>query len=748
MIQVPQFIRSNSFVLLLIIGLTIVAYFSVLDNGFINYDDPSYVTRNSHVQSGISFETITWAFTSTIESNWHPLTWISHAIDYSLFGLNPAYHHAMSLLLHLLSSIMLFLILERMTKKLWQSAFVALVFAIHPLHVESVAWIAERKDVLSGLFWMLTIGAYVYYRESPNTRRYILTLCAFALGLLAKPMLITLPFILILLDYWPLKRLGVPVSSSAKEKKNKGISLVKSLEEKIPFFILSIISSIITYIAQQRGGSMAGSETLSFLVRLSNAIVSYLLYIWKSIVPVNLAIFYPHPENTLTLLEVVLAAGIIILVSLIVWKLRKRHSYLTVGWFWFLGTLVPVIGIVQVGLQSMADRYMYLPIIGLAIIVAWGAAVLTSRLRIPSTGLAGAFGLLAILMVLGTRSQAAYWKDSLTLFNHALSVTKGNHLAHTNLGVALTDSGNFPEAITHLRWALQLRPNEILIRSNLARALVEAGQLSEALDHYKFILSRVPPDPQLRRRMGDVLADLGRTEEAVVHYFEAIRLDTSDYFSRLKIADLYAETAKFDEAREQCRIVLARDPKNSRAHDILGIIAGRQQLNDEAVREFSEAIRLDSTNADAYNDFGILYERMGKLAEALDMYRASIRVNPRQWNAHLSIGTILAGQGQYADAETHWKQAMEANPLNVDVRSNLGRLYAMQNRFDDARQQFTEALRIDSNNVPAHYHFANLLVQEGKLEEAETHYAAAVRIAPAFRAAQEALQTVRIRLQR
>jgi tetratricopeptide (TPR) repeat protein len=521
---------------------------------------------------------------------------------------------------------------------------------------------------------------------------------------------------------------------------------MKSFREKIPLFILAVLSSIVTYIVQQKGGSMAGSDALSLPVRMSNAVVSYLLYIWKIIFPTNLAIFYPHPENTLTLLEVLFSGGILILILTIVWRLRIRFPYLIIGWLFFLGSLVPVIGIVQVGLQSMADRYMYLPIIGIAIMVSWGIPQIATRFRIHYSLITWITGVIIILMVFQTRTQARYWKDSLTLFDHAISVTKNNHLAHTNLGVAQTDSGRISEAILNLRKALSLRPNEILIRSDLARALVEAQQFKEAYDHYAFILTRVQPDPQLQRRIGDVLADMGRAEDAIFHYLEAVRLDTSDYLSRLKMAELYAEISKFEEGREQCRIVLARDPKNSRAHNILGIIAGRQQLNDQAVREFSDAISLDSLNADAYNDFGILYERMGKINEALEMYRKSIRVNPIQWNARMNLGIILAGQGKYADAETQWKAAIEANPINAELHTNLGRLYALQNRGEEASQEFTKALSLDSNNVTAHYHIANLLLQQGKLEEAEPHYEAAVRIAPGFQQAQQALQSLRARL--
>ena len=746
--QIPQFVKNKYFIIILIACVTFFSFLPILNNDFINYDDPAYVTKNVHVQSGLSFETVKWAFNSTIESNWHPLTWISHALDTSLFGLNPMYHHVMNLFIHILSSIALFVIFNRMTKNIWGSAFVAIVFAIHPLHVESVAWIAERKDVLSGFFWILTIGFYSYYCKSPTISRYLLTLLCFVLGLLAKPMLVTLPFVLILLDYWPLKRLELSYYGLNDKKKKEGISLKSSIKEKIPFFILSLVSSYITYIVQQKGGSMADVDSLSFSVRISNAVVSYVMYIWKSLVPANLSIFYPHPGNTISALEIIFALGILIFISILFYHLRIKHPYLPAGWLWYLGTLVPVIGIVQVGLQAMADRYMYLPIIGLAIIIAWGYLYFIVRFRIPSAVTVGITTLVIILMVFTTRAQAIHWKNSFTLFTHALSVTKNNHIAHTNLGVAFTDSGKYDEAVVHLKKALHLRPNEILIRSNLARALVGMGQLKEALEHYRFILPRVNPDPQLRRRMGDVLADLNNPEEAISHYSEAVRLDTSDYLSRLKMADLFAQVGKFNEAKEQCNIVLKRFADNSRAHNILGIVAGKQKLYDEAVKEFNEAIRLDSNNADAYNDFGILYERMGKPADAMEMYNKSIKVNPDQWNARLNIGSMLAEQGKYDEAENQWNEAVRVNPKNIELRMNLGRLYLLQKKLNEAKRQFQEALNINERNVSAHYQLANVLMQEGNLDQAEKHYMKAVEIAPNFRPAQEALQNLRNQIKR
>lgn len=724
----------------LLIVVTIISFANLLDNQFISYDDPGYITKNEHIRSGISIETIIWSFQSTEQSNWHPLTWISHALDCTLFGLDPKYHHAMNLLLHLLSSIILFIVLRQATHAPWESAFVALIFAIHPLHVESVAWAAERKDVLCGLFWMLTLGTYMKYRQSPSIGKYIATLCVFTLGLLAKPMIVTLPFVLILLDYWLQHPLSLQNKITRKERKTDLTFLIKSIRGKIPFFILSFASSVITYIVQKQGGSMAESEILSVYVRIENAIVSYARYIWKALFPTDLTIFYPHPESSLAAWQVGGVALLIIVITIFVWKQRAKHPYLMVGWFWFIGTLVPVIGLVQVGLQAMADRYMYIPIIGLSIMVAWGVPTFVNRLPVKRYFLIMIFIITIIPMVIMTREQVEKWKDSFTLFEHSLAVTSNNHIAYNNLGVALTDSGKYSKAISYLREALRIRPNEILIHSNLARALLSQGEFREALDHYKWILKRIPTDPSFHIRIADLLADEGNIEEAIKHYLEAIRIDPTDPYMFCSLGELYAEQGNFDFAKQQCLSALKLKPNFSKAHNVLGIIAGKQQQYDEAIKEFLEAIRCDSTNADAYNDIGILYERIGKDTEAFEMYKTAVRFNPSHINAHFNLGTILARQEKFDEAEIHWKIVIDIHPKSNDARLNLGKLYAMQGKNEDAIQQFSEVLRVDSNNVLAHYRLANLYMKVNKYLEAETHYAEAVQLAPTFKAAKDSLK--------
>jgi len=739
--EIKESLRQSGLAVLLVCG-TLAAFFPVVGNLFINYDDPGYITTNSHVLGGISLATIKWAFLSTAEGNWHPLTWISHALDCTLFGTDPSFHHAMNLFLHVLSSSLLFVILSRMTRARWQSAFVAFVFAIHPLHVESVAWAAERKDVLSGLFWILTIGAYARYRQSPGTGRYLVTLGSFCLGLTAKPMLVTLPFVLVLLDYWPLRKLDFNRRASMKTPGHASPSPRQIVIEKIPFLLCSVASSIVTYLIQQQQGAVAPADALTVTERIVNATLSYATYLRRTFLPTDLAVFYPHPSGALRPWEFGTATLVLVLVTLIAWKERARRPYFIVGWLWFLGTLVPVIGLVQVGLQAMADRYMYIPITGLSIMIAWGLPALGREWRFRRPLLAGGFTIAVILMGWATHVQAAYWRDNITLYGHALSVTSDNYFIQNNLGVALADSGRHREAVAHFREALRIPPDRVKVRANLARSLAALGERREALDHYKWIYARVRPDPRLHTNMGDALADEGRIDEAIAHFLAAVRLDSTDLMARGKLAELYARQSKLDEAKSQCISVLRMEPDNSRAHDVLGIVAGKLNQNDEALREFSEAIRCDSQNADALNDLGVLYGRLGKEAEAFEMYQRAVRADSGHWGAHFRLGIALAKRKRFDEAAVHWLLATRLNPAFSDAYLNLGRLSSMQGKGEEALRHYAEALTSDAANVQAHFECGNLLVSLGRLEEAETHFTAALRLAPTFGAARSALEEV------
>jgi len=451
--------KYKSFWICLILTLIIFAvFYQVYSFKFITYwgDDPPYVTENLHIQSGITFETIKWAFTSGCVSNWHPLTWFSYMLDWQLFGLNPAGFHLTNLIFHISNTLLVFLVLKKMTRALWQSAFVAALFALHPLHVESVAWVSERKDVLSTFFWLLTMWAYLRYVKQPNVFRYLLTMLIFALGLMSKPMLVTLPFVLLLLDYWPLNRL------------NSRRSLLYLIIEKIPLIVMVIASSIVTFIVQKKSGAMVPIKYCDFKVRFANAAISYLQYIIKMIWPTHLTIFYPHPGPNVSILYAIISAGLLLIVTILVLLFAKNHRYLATGWFWYLGTLIPVIGIVQVGLQAYADRYSYITLTGLFIIIAWGVSELFAKFRYKKIVLVHLALLTIAAMSICTWFQVRYWQNGITLFQHTLEVTRDNYIAHSCMAIALYEKGKLKEAVYHCSEAVRIRPDWTGPMSDLA----------------------------------------------------------------------------------------------------------------------------------------------------------------------------------------------------------------------------------------------------------------------------------------
>jgi protein O-mannosyl-transferase len=499
--------------------LTWVVFGQTLWHDFINYDDPRYVYENTKITGGLSISGIAWAFTHIHSLNWHPLTTISHMLDCQLYGLKAGWHHFTNVLLHTLAAMLLFLALQQMTGAVWRSAFVAAVFAIHPLRVESVAWVAERKDVLSGVFFMLTLLAYVNYVRLPRVRAYLVVVFLFACGLMSKPMLVTLPFVLLLLDYWPLNRI-------------KG-QLWKRVGEKIPLIALSAVSSIITFLVQK--GAVGQTEELPIFERINNAVVSYVLYIWQILWPVNLAVFYPHPENRLPLWEIVCCLLVLMCITVAAIALRTRRPYLLTGWLWYLGMLVPVIGLVQVGWQGRADRYTYLPQIGLYIAATWAVVDLTVLYRYRRATLSTAAILVIGALTLCAWVQTSYWRDSETLFRHALAVTVNNDVAENNLGIVFLRQGKVDEAISLLQAAVDLRPDNSPAHENLAKALLQKGQVADALIHYRKLLQLQPDNIEVHNIVGTVLTQQDRVAEGVEEWEKvlAIQPDNGNAMSNL-----------------------------------------------------------------------------------------------------------------------------------------------------------------------------------------------------------------------
>ena len=516
---------------------TLALYYPALHNGFVNYDDPAYVTSNWQVQQGFTSRNLAWAFTSTAEANWHPLTWISHMLDVQLFGLRPAGHHAQSIFWHAVNVLLLFLLLAKATGFVGRSALVAGLFAVHPLNVESVAWIAERKTVLCTFFLLLALAAYGWYAKRPRASRYLLVSFLFALALMAKPMAITLPFALLLLDFWPLQRFPET-------------ALSKLVVEKTPLLALSAASAAITLYAQRIGGAIGSTALLPPAIRLKNAIYSYLIYIEKAVLPSRLAVFYPHPEGALALWKVMGAVVLLIMVTAVFWHFRERR-YLLVGWLWFLGTLAPMIGIVQVGRQAWADRYAYLPLWGLFVIAVWLASEAATRISLSR----GAQVVIALAVLIGyavtAHIQIGYWRDSYTLFAHALQVTEANPIAEDNLGSALLEMRRPDLAQSHLERAIQLMPTLATAHYNLGTLLQRQNEMDCAQREYQWALqygSDTQELAQTHNNLGVLFDQFGRREQALAEFSQAIALNPHEQNSLVSRGLIEREEGKLDAA--------------------------------------------------------------------------------------------------------------------------------------------------------------------------------------------------------
>jgi hypothetical protein len=488
---------------LLLAVVTVIAYIGVFRNDFVHYDDDIYVTENSHVRQGLSWDNVGWAFTTIHAYNWHPLTWLSHMLDVQLFGLNPAGHHFTNVFLHVLATLLLFGFLRYATGKIRISAFAAALFALHPAHVESVAWVAERKDVLSAVFWFATMWTYVYYTRRPGAGRYALVLLLFTLGLMAKPMLVTLPVIVLLLDYWPLERLAA-----------NGPSLGRLIVEKLPLLLLSAASAIITVIAQHE--AIGGFNRFDLATRISNAVVSYCVYIRQAFWPHGLAVFYPYAEHPLPL-EAAAGALLLVIITAAVVRAGRQKKYLVTGWLWYIVALLPVIGIVQVGDQAHADRYTYLPFTGIFIVLSWGLKTIADRLHKSKVLLVtAAAGVVLPAMTGTTAKQVGYWKNDLTLFSHAVAVEKNGFMAYNNLGLTLYTTGRMDEACADYLKALEIKPDFAEAHFNLGNLLADRGRTDEAIAHFRRTLEIKPHLAEAHINLGILLEKTGRTRRSPI----------------------------------------------------------------------------------------------------------------------------------------------------------------------------------------------------------------------------------------
>ncbi len=679
--------------------ITLAVFWQVYSFDFVRYDDDKYVTENCHVQSGLTKDSIVWAFTSVNVNNWHPLTWLSHMLDYQLYGLNPAGHHLTSLFFHIVNTLLLFFILKRMTGFIWQSAFVAALFAIHPLHVESVVWVAERKDVLSTLFFMLTLWAYIRYVECPRIYRYLPIVLFFAFGLMSKPMLVTMPFVLLLLDFWPLGRLhfrksisdisSTSLQTAANEDEKK--SNIGLIIEKIPLFIISAASIGITLYAQWTG--IAPIQALPFGTRISNALVSYASYMAQMVWPEKLAVFYPYPD-IIPLWQVGGSILLLILITIIALRLVRRYPYIMTGWLWYLGTLVPVIGLVQVGNQSMADRYTYIPMIGLFMMIAWAMPDILARWRYRLVALAlSAACVIGVLMSVSIL-QIRHWQGSVSLFEHAISVTKNHYVMHSNLGASLAEQGKYADAVLHYTEALRIKPDDFEARYNLANALARQGKIEESLSQYTEALRIQPDAAAVYNNMGIVLSQSGRTDEAIIRFREALRLKPDFHDAELNLKIALGRQVKPKQKIPEIALKQPADPKSAEGRMYTGLSLFQKGRFDEAIPEFEEALRLNPNIATAHISLGLIMAQKRNLDKAIHHFRMALQIKPDLPDAHNSLGVALTYKGQIDEAISHFEEALSINPKFAKAHNSLAVALAQKGKTDEAIDHLRKAVQI------------------------------------------------------
>ena len=663
-------------------ALTVLAFAGVRRNEFLLFDDVQYLTSNAHVQHGFTKDSVTWAFTNIDASNWHPLTWLSHMLDWRLFGANPAGHHLVGLGLHVASAVLAFWVLFAMTGALGRSAAVAALFAVHPLHVESVVYAAERKDVLSGLFFWLTLAAYVAYVRRPSRARYAVVAGTFALGLMAKSMLVTVPFVLLLLDVWPLGRAA-------------GWRVVV---EKVPLLLVAVLTGVLTVVAQSTAGAVASIDRLPVASRLANGVLAYVAYVRKTIWPSDLACFYPLPKAFVGW-QVALAAAALLAVTVAAFALRRRVPYLFVGWCWFAGMLVPVSGLFQVGQQALADRFTYLPLVGLFIVAGWGGYDALARIRQRDAVLGAATAVVLVLCVWRTRVEVGYWHDSITLFERALSVTPSNALAHNNLGIALRYVGRETDALAHFNAALAANPDDVTARNHVGVALRALGRTDEALTALRETVARDPTYMAAHFNLGETLMRIGDAAGAEAELRTALRLDPNDALTLKQLGFLRRQQGDAAEAIELERRSIAIDPTSPEAHHFL---------------------------ADAL-------VAAGRLDEAAAEYRAAQRLRPEYADAYYNLGNVLAQRGDLEGAARQYALAVQYAPGYAEAHNNLGRTFALKGDLERAIAEYSEALRFDPTLALAYYNRGKAEQQLGRADAGTADLARAAQLDARFR---------------
>jgi protein O-mannosyl-transferase len=629
-------VRSRSLTIIIYLflaAISVTVFGQTIRYDFVNFDDDLYVYNAPAIQAGLTIKGIALAFTTPHARNWHPLATISHMLDCQLYGLKAGGHHATNILLHTIAVLLLFRVLRQMTGAVWRSVVVAALFAVHPLHVESVAWVSERKDVLSAVFFLLMLNAYVRYARAASITRYLAVAVLFGAGLMSKPMLVSAPFILLLLDYWPLRRFEQPSSTKGTSKvlKSRKRRVIRRLFlEKIPLLILSAGSCVITFVVQKR--ATGAIPPLPFPWRLQNAFASYVIYVWKTLWPTRLAVFYPHPDNTLAIWEVILAIGFLLAVTVAAIVFRRERSYLFTGWFWYLGMLVPVIGLVQVGEQGYADRYTYLPHIGLFLVLAWSVADISARSRLRRRFAAAVAVTVIIAFASCALMQTTYWGNSETLWTHTLAVTSNNDIAHNNLGYLCVERGDLDKAISHFEEALKIRSGKpeghydagsAFVQMNLADALARKGQSDEAMVHYEEAIKLQPNYAEAYYNRGNVLLAKGRIDEAIVDLEKTLQIQPDDADAHTCLGNALLRQGLLKEAIAHYEKALALAPEDPHARNNIAWVLAIS--SDASIRDGAKAIDLAEVAAALsggreplfLRTLAAAYAQSGRFSEAL-----------------------------------------------------------------------------------------------------------------------------------
>jgi tetratricopeptide (TPR) repeat protein len=664
--------------------------------GFVNYDDSIYVYDNPEITQGLTGHGIIRAFTHSHAFNWHPVTTLSHMLDCQVYGLDAGGHHLTNLLLHAITVLLLFLVLKEMTGTLWPSAFVAAVFAVHPLRVESVVWISERKDVLSGMFFMLTLVVYLRYVRRPfSLWRYMAVMIFYGLGLMSKPTLVTMPFVLLLLDYWPLGRLAAIKANTPAHPETPVRSPGRLIAEKIPLLILAAVSCLATIHAQ--ASSMTPLKAITLPMRMANAAESYAVYLGQMFYPVKLAVLYPQPES-LQPWELLPAAALLVFISAAVFILGKKRPWLPVGWLWYLGMLIPMIGIVQVGAQSHADRYTYLPEIGIYVMVAWTLARAGASWR-PRNAIYGALAtIILVACIASTQKQTSYWRDSVSLWTKTIADTSLNPVAQYNLGMALSENGRWDEAIAHYQSALELQSRYEDAQYNLGLALDRQGRTDEALVHYQMAASIQNDNSKAQNNFGAALLKKGKLDEAIIHLLKAVEIE----------------------------------PGNAEAQNNLGVAFNEKNRMDGAIPHFQKALEAQPGFAEAENNLGNAFFKKGKLDEALAHFQKAVELGPENAEAQNNLGVALVQKNQIADAITHLQKALEIQPFNATGHNQLGIILARKGRLQEAIVQFQQAVENQPDYTEAHFNLGKTLSQTGHDDAAVLEYRKVLKVNPKY----------------